>query len=564
MKSLPILAVLLAVFTAFSFCQDKVSRSKPASTKPEAFTNSKVPAKPKLTDKQKQGLRLLDSAVTEASALQPDMRAFIEWQISRGYEKYDLKKADELLQNAFAATMSISNAPQSANCMTDEPCRVKLTLQDEIVRELLKRAPEKANDLLLKVDAETKSRMNAELLETYIEKKQFGTAREILDSMAGADSYSYLEAASLMDALPESRRDERIAIFSQALANYQSFNTDQMPSDYDFPSMLVRFWRQLSPAMVMDAADTILTKTKEDDSGFSKLPMTVMTSSKGNIRFSSAYELRLFELMPIIRELDRVRAESLLRESNETRATLKDYPNGVLSIDKQFGKTPAEGDETFPEIVNFGPSFDAAEEQEQAYLFQQQARISAEVSRDPKQAIADVYSLPELTPNKHHPRVGSFLIIADRTVKKDPQACKVALSELRKADLSDKPDIAVSTLLQVADMYLQLNDSEDAMDVVRTALSKVDDLYSKDTDLDDPNLAFKGNWPSTQLWGRCLQFAAQISPQVLDGILGQIRDPEIVTYEKVMYANGLLGLSSGGVEIAQKHKDGAFHYYGSR
>jgi hypothetical protein len=561
MRSLPILSVTLAILSVVSLCQDNSSHSEPGATKSAA---SKPPAKPKLTEKQKQGLHLLDSAVTEASALQSDMRAFIEWQIARGYEKYDDKKSDELLRNAFADTMSISDAAAGGTCLGDDRCRLKMILQGDIVREIVKHDPENANNLLLKVDTRNKSRIQEELLDTYIEKKKFDRAKEILDSMAGADSYPYPEAAALMDALPDSRRDERIAIFSQAMANYANINTDQMPWDGDFPAMLVRFWRQLPPAMVLDAADTILRKTKEDDSDTSKLPMTVMTSTKGNINFSSAYELRLFELLPIIQELDRVRAESLLRESNQVKATLKTYPNGVLSIDKQFGKIPPKEDDALPEIVNFGPSLGTVEDEEQSFVLEQQARISAEASRDPKQALADAKSLPELTPKGHHPRVASFWVIADRTQKKDPEACKAALSEIRKADLSNKPDMAVATILQVADMYVKLNVPEDAMDVVRTAMKMVDDLYSKDTDPDDPNVAFKGNWPSTQYWGRCLQIAAQISPQIWDEILVQIRDPEIVTYEKVMYANGLLGVSSSGVEVAQKHKDGQLHYFSSR
>ena len=562
MKSLPISAMVLVIFSVVCFSQESGSHPQAAASKPASSTTSKVPAKPKLTDKQKQGLRMLDSALTEASALQPDMRAFIQWQIARGYEKYNQKKADELLQNAFSSTISISDKPPSISCVGDDPCRVKMMLRRELVREMVKHSPEKVNDLLLQVDARAKAEIQEELLDTYIEKKQLETAKEILDSMADSDSYPYLQSASLMDALPNSRREERIAIFSQALANYENFNADQIPSDDDFPAMLVRFWRQLPPAMAMDAADTILRKTKEDDSETSKLPITLMTSTKGNVRFSSGYELRLFELLPMIGELDRVRAESLLREASGAKAALQTYPNGILSIDKRFGKVPAEGE--LPEIINFGPSFAAFDDEEQeAFIFQQQARISAEAEHDPKQALADVNTLPALTPTGHHPRIAGFFAVADKTMKNDPQTCKAALSELRKSDMSNKPDIAVSTLLQVADKYLDLHDPEAAMDVVRSAMKMVEALYSKDTDSEDPNLAFKGNWPSTQFWGRCLQMAARISPQTLDEILAQIRDPEIATYEKVMYANGLLGVASSGVQVAQKHRNSQ-QFYTSR
>ena len=40
----------------------------------------------------------------EGAALQPDMRAYIEWQASMGYQKFDLKKSNALLESAFTAT----------------------------------------------------------------------------------------------------------------------------------------------------------------------------------------------------------------------------------------------------------------------------------------------------------------------------------------------------------------------------------------------------------------------------------------------------------------------------
>ncbi len=63
-----------------------------------------------VTEKQKRGLHMLDEAQVEAAALQPDMRAYIEWQASMGYQKFDLKKSNALLESAFTATGELSRA----------------------------------------------------------------------------------------------------------------------------------------------------------------------------------------------------------------------------------------------------------------------------------------------------------------------------------------------------------------------------------------------------------------------------------------------------------------------
>src|SRR5438874_2036293 len=115
--------LVVAALLATSFAQ---TPAKPQVKAPPP------PAKPKLTEKQKRGLRLLEAAQIEAAALEPDMRAFIEWQASMGYLKYDPKKSDALLESAFTSTTELTST-KTGNCWTgkDEPCRVKHWLQEE-------------------------------------------------------------------------------------------------------------------------------------------------------------------------------------------------------------------------------------------------------------------------------------------------------------------------------------------------------------------------------------------------------------------------------------------------
>jgi hypothetical protein len=174
-------------------------------------------------------------------------------------------------------------------------------------------------------------------------------------------------------------------------------------------------------------------------------------------------------------------------------------------------------------------------------------------------------SLPELTPNGHHPRLAGLLTVSDRTLKKDPEVCRIALSEIRKALDSSKPVWATDQLLEVAEKYHTLDDADNAKSTLLEASKSVEELYKKDSDLGDPNLAFKGNWPSTQLWGKCLKLAAQISPPVVEQMMSDVPDPEIGSFLKIMLANGLLGTprSDRGTTVAEIHK-GKHSYYGIR
>jgi len=558
--------VVVSSLLSCSFAQSVSPPTKPASLPVSKTPSVKPSPQPKLTEKQKQGLRLIDSALTEATALSPDMRAYVEWRAANGLAKYDAKKSLALLESALNSTTAIdASSSTREKCFSDPHCRIVQILQLDIIRDLAKASPEKAAELSLRLDSFTKARLDSELLDQYIEKKQLDRAKAILDEQAGSESYSYYEAGQLMDAMSKAHPDERVAIFAQALNNFQQVATDMEPYSNDFTSdfaaLLVGFWRQLPSAMAIDAVDSILHKTKDYEEASSKSPMLISTT-KGMVNFSSIYELRLFELMPIIRELDSAHADILLREHAEAKNSLMEHPNGLYSLDEKFGKPTDPKDDALPGI-DISPVFDAAMQKDNAYMIQQEARIQDLANQNPKQALAEVYTVPELNQSGRHPRMNLFFVVAERTVKKDPTVCQTALSEIRKSISSLKLDSQALELLRVADLYMQLPAQEDAIETLHETLKVIDDLYEKDSDLKDPNLAFKGTWPSTQFWGRCVTIAARISPQLVEEIIGQIQDPEILSYEKVMYANGLLGAPQVDLQVAQNHKD-SDHYFSAR
>jgi hypothetical protein len=134
---------------------------------------------------------------------------------------------------------------------------------------------------------------------------------------------------------------------------------------------------------------------------------------------------------------------------------------------------------------------------------------------------------------------------------------------MRKLVGSDQPQPQITDLLlQAADLYHQMGDTDNAKTTLKQAARSIDQHYKKDSDLGDPNKAFKGNWPSTQLWGKCLHLSTRIAPELQEPIMADIPDPEIQTFLKVMIANALLGAEHPGkIIVTEAHNDGKRHNF---
>ena len=103
-------------------------------------------------------------------------------------------------------------------------------------------------------------------------------------------------------------------------------------------------------------------------------------------------------------------------------------------------------------------------------------------------------------------------------------------------------------------IYLDVADEEGARKALKALLKAAEKLYGDDTNAEDPNRAFKGNWPSSNLWRRCVQVGAKISPDLADEIISEIPDPEIAAAQKAAYASSLLGAESEPAMISECRK----------
>ncbi len=195
---------------------------------------------------------------------------------------------------------------------------------------------------------------------------------------------------------------------------------------------------------------------------------------------------------------------------------------------------------------------------------QQLFNISEEARKDPKRALAHAMTLPDAkVAGIFSPRVRGLFNVARLTTHSDPHVSKTALEELRKhvenVDFFEWGD----RLIQSTEVYQQMGDLDDAKKTLTEAAKAADKMYERDSNADDPNLAFKGTWPSANLYWACIRLGAGVSPDLANQTLAGIDDPEIAAYERVSYALTLIGKSHDWIEMAEQHKDGdgtiAFH-----
>jgi hypothetical protein len=251
-----------------------------------------------------------------------------------------------------------------------------------------------------------------------------------------------------------------------------------------------------------------------------------------------------FQLLPILKEIDKDRAETLLGGQQHLQATMQALPDGPQSR----WKTPEPGETLSMGIRrgNFPPA--SASDQVDQQLFEalerREEQIRGEADKDPRAALADAATLPlkiDNTPARGSPRADMLGEIAFHTVASNPSVARDALGELLK--VIDNLSVAEQGhfLADSGELYYAFRDEQALEKTVKKIRKVAQKLYERDNDPSDPNLALKAKRPSTIVWWRTVRLAARISPDYASRILAEIPGPEIRTFVKVAFGNTLLG-----------------------
>jgi hypothetical protein len=561
------------------FCLSVAAKEAP---KPEAAPNAvkqgpikQTQSKRKLSEKEQRAIRLLQAAEAESGDLEPGMRAHVLWQIASGYVLLNPSHADALFKKSLEATLAIDCAEMEANDRGAPPgCQLKEALQRRLLGDMLFGSKEErttAEEFLPRASPGVRDELTRELAIRYIREKKFDRAMSLIEEIGRTGDFPYAVCEELIAALPTERSSEKMQVFALALNSFRQAPPDAFHHITYFTYLVTRVWDSVPRPLLTEAVDDLLQRSKDLESeGNNKRAVTV-TTTKGAAAFGSLYQYELFELLPMIREMDPERAKALLNDAADVRANLQKFPDGIQWTSKDTGKGPRDEGARFMSMSSVAvgsPSTGetakyAAEQQAHAEQLARMRMITEQAATDPETALAAALTLPQWTQQGFNsPRARTLLRVASAAAKTKPAVAKKALenfaNEITGANSKEqmwfmhKGDMLASA----AEIYVRLDENDLALKMVQESEKAAEELYSRDTESIDPNLAIKALWPSTMIWRKAIAAAAKVSPDAAEEIIQGISDPEIKTQEKITFARALLGDDSPDFDFMDQRKDG--------
>jgi hypothetical protein len=542
--------ILLSFFSLNTFSQTAPQPVAEVVKKAPSRTSKKSePAKPP-NDKETYGKKLLEMAEADAGDIRGGTRAYVLLQIARAYEKDNKAKAIELLENALMSTRVMDD---------DKVFRTRSRLQKEILNALVPLAPERVDELLTQVDTEARGEVLTSLLEFYERSKQLDRVIEVLYRTAQEQEIPYDAVARCMGALPAEKSGQGLQLFTTALNSYRDHDHRDTGITFggtiaaDFPSLIVQYWQQLPPAVATEAIDEVLKQAEPKGDSGSQHDSLAIASAKGSLSFGSTYEYLLFQLLPVLKQLDPDRADKLLKKYQQVEALIAAHPNGAHSL---LDSPAAQGDAGTPKRVGgfavFGAGAGPEAKARMTASMQERERanqIVEDSEAHPQDALAQVSSIADL-----EARASALEGIARANVKKNSTVAKAALRELIELAAKLNGVAQTRSMNSSAALLLQVGDPDGAKKAIEKGIAGAENMYKQDSDADDPNKAIKAYWPSTQAYAVLLRTAGRISPDWAMAFLEQMPDLEVRAAAEVSLASAWLNLPGGLVTTITLNK----------
>jgi hypothetical protein len=535
MKLRSVLVTTLVLLGGTAFSQEIAAANAPKSAE-----------KAELAPTEQLARSILDTAQAEAKAAEPMTRSYLCFLTARGMMKYDRPKAQDLLYGCFDDALQV---PDSDPDMRDQ-------LQSMVVQELIAFGPSAVEGLLPRATGNAKSRIRATLIRHYTTKKEIDKAVALVDGIRPEEEeFPYGAVAQMMVSLSGDETGTRTGLFGRALADYakrpkdvDSFNSE------DLATLVIRFYRSVPKNMALEAVDEVL-KHAQPDSTHRPRHTIHLRNSNANASFASVYEVRLFQMLPVLRELDHAKADDLLQKHSEIQPQIKEFPDGMRSLEPTYRDTPpTENEKSNLSISMRSGNPQGMSDEDLIRANKLAGEIIKSAPDSPRQAIAQAVSMPTGSERLRTARARALEGIARSLQKSSPMFAKSALDELGKAAAGLGYINAQDYLFSAATMLIAMDENEAALKFIKQASALANKLYEKDTDAGDPNKGIKPFWPSAAVWRTSILAARKISPQAALEIVKDVSDPEIQLFERISLANAWLGVSGGTRIIVEKGK----------
>ena len=469
---------------------------------------------------QRQAVQLLDEASAQVGTLQPSSQAGLFFVIGKTYAVIDRAKSRAAYEAAYQNF-------QASIAADGDKGGIMGFMGGDLIMATVEAAP-MAVEQSLPPDQPLRDIALECLVRRYAQQKSWNRAIELLGTME-SDEKMTSPARDLLAAL--SRQEDRDRVFTLVLDAYTQTTHRQVGtgSPDDLGTLLVRYWRKLSPGLVQQAIDELLKQSKDGDS-------IVMKSPRGTVTFSS-YQFRLFQILPTLKAIDPDRANQLLKDETSTAALLATYPEGQLSVDSSLKDTNNTANQLSHVSYSYvhGP-ISASSATARMDLERTADEFIAGANKDPDSAIANASRIsdPML-------RIRVLVEMAQAIATIGPVAAKRALYEALKSP-SDQ-DQGWRVWKEATEVAVQLKDAELAGATLKAGLKAARRVYDDDSNHDNPNEALKLYWPSVRAYRELLTLQFRISPDQALAAVTDLPDEEVVCLEKVMLAAAILNVS---------------------
>ncbi len=535
------LILMALLYTLSIFAQTEAGR--PARKAPQRAEPQ--PSTP-VSSKDAGGIALLQRAEAEAAVLDLKMRAWALWQIGLAYQARDKAKALEEFEMALASSRAVHETASSQDSLNDLLAKMTgqsqlspgLRLQANIARSIVLLEPKRADAVVGQVDPAVRGIVLGTLLACQEKQKQFDQAIETLNRIAAMDEMPYDHAMRLMDMLKPEQSGELLQLFTSALSSYRDHAPHAQYQDL-FPVLLSRCWRRLPKEAVRQAIDEMMKQAKDADEEISYS----VQSDKDTATLNSLYELRLDQIMPILREFDPAAARGLIEK----------HP--VLASAKppfEFPASGATGKASFHPASGYAASMLLSMEMPLA-----QKAVAAVESGNTSDAMSQASGITQADL-----RAQTYEYIARAMTPKEPGAASDAIQEMLHAAATLRPADAFGYYASAAEIDMRLDRVDDAKAGIEAGLRLADKLFQVDSDDDDPNTALKAFWPSTNAYSAMLRQSAHISHAWAISLLDRIDDPEVRVAAEIALAGGWLDAPIGPVAIMTARKKSHSSWFG--
>lgn len=366
--------------------------------------------------------------------------------------------------------------------------------------------------------------------------KQPARAAQMLLTWADDSGYfPYNTAGQIMRNLPA---DDplRSDLFERATTVFLQAPEKRFQGRDDFAALLKMEASHLPRQRVLSLIDTMLDAAKRMDES----SQYMVSSYPGDQpqRFSSLYELRVAQMMPLLQKLDPDRAQVLQQEDARLPQLADAAQHGWFSV-SQSGGGPA---------ADQGGSAGNGAAQAGAMHWSRgasSAQMSSLIASDPKQALAAAMTASDDQKPQLLEQIISRTLRAQPSIAGDAAAQLIAFAERQVGEASDF-DSRIEALHSVRmALLLPLRfhgvDDDRAAQICSGLLPLVHQLYARDTDGSFQNLSAKAYWPSTAADGALVQHCAEVSPEIGDGILEGVDDAAVKILLKVYRDMAIVG-----------------------